>query len=565
MAPLTAHADKKHKDGAATFVYISMAPEQKIRVFRLEPTDGKLTDVEAIPVDGTPGALAVDPERKFLFASLRSKSTLASFGIETGTGRLKLLSTAPLPEGENAVHVSTDCTGRWLLSASYAAGKVVVHRIKDDGTIQTPAVQTVETTKTAHCAVTDPDNRWVFVPHVSPNALYQFRLDAKSGKLAESGKAPGGYDKAGPRHLAFHPDAKLNMAFTSDEQGSSITAYRFNGAEGLRPVRTLSTLPADFNGQNTTAEVKIHPSGKFVWVSNRGQDSLAGFAIDPDSGKLTAQGQTPTEKTPRSFDLSPDGRFLLAAGEGSGKLAVYKVDLDTGKLTWLHADPVGKSLTWVLAVKLFAPLRYGHRVPRPPPGPFDQLPKPPSEPPPWQRELLPELRDPPPKQPPNLDPPWKRVPKEEPPASPPKWPVWLATLAVIACCWFLAICLLWTISGKSATERDSPVPVWMATSGQSEKLSGLDVLTGVITLAVVLFLGYFGYLHGGSEKDVMAWVEGPFRGFLGHHGTLLWWLILGSGLVIGIVLPVGMSVSLILHRVRYWFGRVPYWLGRRGP
>jgi 6-phosphogluconolactonase len=346
MALLLGSAMSLHAD---TFVYASMGPEQKIQVYRLDAKDGKLTAVEAAPVEGAPGALAVDPQKKLLFASLRTNNTLASYRIDPATGKLKLLSTVALPKGENAAFVGTDRTGRWLLSASYAAGKIVVHRLNEDGTIQTPAMQTVETAKTAHSTNIDRENRWVFVPHVAPNAVYQFRLDAASGKLTEAGKAPGGSEKAGPRHLAFHPTQ--NLAFTSDEQGSSITAYRFDASSGLKPVQTLSTLPSDFKGQNTTAEVKVHPSGKFVWVSNRGHDSLAGFAID-DSGKLSALGQTPTEKTPRSFALSPDGRFVLAAGEGSGKLAVYQVDPDTGKLTRLHTYDVGKSLTWVQAVKI---------------------------------------------------------------------------------------------------------------------------------------------------------------------------------------------------------------------
>src|SRR5262249_9316151 len=151
----------------------------------------------------------------------------------------------------------------------------------------------------------------------------------------------------GPRHLAFHPTQKL--AFSSDEQGSSITAYRFDPDTGLKPVQTLSTLPADFQGSNTTAEVKVHPSGKFVWVSNRGHDSLAGFAIT--KGQLSALGQTPTEKTPRSFDINPDGRWAFGAGEGAGKLAVFRCERDSGKLTRVHTYPVGKSLTWVLAVE----------------------------------------------------------------------------------------------------------------------------------------------------------------------------------------------------------------------
>lgn len=334
---------------ADTMVYVSMAPEQRIQVYRLDADDGKLTAVETVAVVGEPGSLAVDPQRKFLFASLRSNSTLASFRIDPTTGRLKALSTAAFPKGENAAFVGTDRTGRWLLSASYSAGKVVVHELNEDGTIKTPAIQTVETAKTAHSIATDPENRFLFVPHVAPNAIYQFRLDAATGRLRDAGKAAGGADRAGPRHLAFHPT--LRMAFTSDEQGNSITAYRFDPASGLKPVQTLSTLPADFKGSNTTAEVKVHPTGKFVWVSNRGHDSLAGFAIDAD-GKLSALGQTATEKTPRSFEIDPDGRFVFGAGEGSGKLAVFRVEAESGKLTRIHTAEVGKSLTWVRAVKL---------------------------------------------------------------------------------------------------------------------------------------------------------------------------------------------------------------------
>jgi 6-phosphogluconolactonase len=331
-----------------TYLYVSMAPEQKIQIYRLESNDGKLTAVDTVAVEGTPGSLGVDPQKKTLFASLRSTSTLASFRIDPATGKLKHVSTAPLGKDENAAYVGTDRTGKWLLSASYMAGKVVVHRLGNDGAIQSP-VQTVETTKTAHSTILDPGNRFVFVPHVAANAVYQFRLDAASGKLTESGKVAGGAPKAGPRHLAFHP--KQNLAFTSDEEGSSITAYRFDKEMGLTAQQTLSTLPVEFSGKNTTAEVKVHPSGKFVWVSNRGHDSLAGFAIDAKTGHLTALGQTPTEKTPRSFEIDPEGKFLFGAGEGSGKLAVYRIDGNSGKLTPVHTVDVGKSLSWVMAVK----------------------------------------------------------------------------------------------------------------------------------------------------------------------------------------------------------------------
>lgn len=333
---------------AATYVYVSMAAEQRIQTYRLDPLSGALAIVDNVAVDGAPGCLAIRPGTQILLASLRTTSSLASFRIDQGTGRLTLLSTAALPQGENAAFVTTDHSGRWLLSASYLAGTVVVHRLRDDGTIEVPAVQTVKTAKTAHCVAIDRSNKLVLVPHVTPNCIYQFHLDDKTGKLSEAGTVAGGVDKAGPRHMAFYPTQKL--AYTSDEQGSSITAYHVDPAVGLTSFQTLSTLPPAFQGTNSTAEVKVHPTGKFVWVSNRGHDSLAGFAIDAQSGRLTPIGQTSTEKTPRSFELDPSGNFLIAAGEGNGRLAVYRIDTSTGGLSPIHGYNVGKSLTWVRAV-----------------------------------------------------------------------------------------------------------------------------------------------------------------------------------------------------------------------
>ena len=334
---------------AATYVYVSMAPEQKILVYRLEET-GTLTVVDSLLVDGSPGSLTTDPQRRHLFASLRTNSTLASFRIDPATGKLTPINTVALPKGENAAFVATDRTGRWLLSASYIGGMVVVHRLRDDTTIEAPSVQSVPTAKSAHSVVIDRDNKLVFVPHVTSNAIHQFKLDVATGNLIPFGTVAGGTAKAGPRHLAIHP--QLAFAYSSDEQGSSVTGYRLDSTQGLTAMETLSTLPADFKAQNSTAEVKVHPSGKFVWVSNRGHDSLAGFAIDSATGRLTPLGQTPTEKTPRSFEIDPSGRFMFGAGEGSGKLAVFRVDTATGRLDRIQTYEVGKSLTWVMAVEM---------------------------------------------------------------------------------------------------------------------------------------------------------------------------------------------------------------------
>jgi 6-phosphogluconolactonase len=335
----------------ATFVYVSKSPEQQIQVFRLNPDDGSLTPTATVDVEGTPGCLTVDAEKQYLFASLRSTTSLASFRIDPSLGDLTMLSRTQLAEGANSAFQRTDATGRWLPSASYLGARVAVFSVTD-GVLGEAPRQTVETVKTAHNIAFDRSNTWVFVPHVAPNVVYQFRFDPVDGLLTDAGRAPGGAEGAGPRHLAWHPT--LNTAFTSNESGSSITAYRFDPNTGLAPVQTLSTLPPNFTGKNTTAEVKVHPSGRFVWVSNRGHDSLAGFAID-DSGHLTALGQTPTEATPRSFDIDASGKYLFGAGEGSGKLAVFAVDPSNGSLERKHTYEVGKSLSWVLAVDLNAP------------------------------------------------------------------------------------------------------------------------------------------------------------------------------------------------------------------
>lgn len=334
---------------ADTFVYVSTGPDQKIQIYRQNAQDGALTSVASVETEAAPGSLVVDPRQKFLLAAMRNKPVVSSYQLDASTGKLTLLGTTPIPENATSAFVNIDRTGRWLLSASYGAGRVVVQRLADDGRIESSGSQVIETAKTAHSVMVDRANHLVFVPHVAPNAVYQFTLDAAKGKLTDAGKAPGGAPAAGPRHLAFHPT--LGYAYTSDESGSSITAYRLDATSGLTPLQTLSTLPSDFKERNSTADVKVHPSGKFVWVSNRGHDSLAGFAIAAD-GKLTAIDRAPTEKTPRSFDIAPNGRFVFGAGEGSGKLAVFQVNEASGTLKRIHTYEVGKSLTWVMAIEL---------------------------------------------------------------------------------------------------------------------------------------------------------------------------------------------------------------------
>jgi 6-phosphogluconolactonase len=227
-----------------------------------------------------------------------------------------------------------------------------VHAIERDGSLRTEPVQSLPTAEKAHSVLLDRENRFAFVPHTGPNAIFQFAFDAETGKLTPGTpaklKTP---ENTGPRHIVFHP--LLYIAYVDNEQSGSVTAYRLDKASGsLEPMQTVSTLPADFKDRNACAEIKIHPAGKFLYVSNRGHDSLACFRVDEQSGQLMQLGQTPTEKTPRSFDIDSTGKLLGVCGEASDRLAVYRLDQETGGLTLLAASFVGKMPWWILIVEL---------------------------------------------------------------------------------------------------------------------------------------------------------------------------------------------------------------------
>jgi 6-phosphogluconolactonase len=269
--------------------------------------------------------------------------------IDANNGRLS--PTPAVEAGADPAQISTDRTGRYLLTAYYVAGKVSVHRIADDGSLQMPPHQEISTDTRAHSITSDAGNRFVFVPHTGPNAIFQFAWDPATGRLTphETPKLQRP-TRTGPRHLAWHPDKP--WAYINNEQGSSVTAYRLGENGSLEPGNTVSTLPSDHGGSNSTAEIKIHPTGRYLYVANRGHDSLALFQVDTSGANLTPLGHQLTEKTPRSFDLDEQGRFLFVAGEGTGNLVVFRVDPANGGLTKLNSYAVGPMLWWVQTCRL---------------------------------------------------------------------------------------------------------------------------------------------------------------------------------------------------------------------
>lgn len=332
---------------AKSFVYVSNGGDKTISIFSMDEEKGDLTLVKTIELESAPGPMALSPDQKFAYVSASRPDQLLSFAVDAQTGDLNLLDKMPLDA--TSCFVYCDPTGNWLVNAYYGAGKATVHPVQgsDIGELS----QTAPTAQNAHCFRTDATNRFGLVPHTGPNKIFQFRWDPAAGKLTANVppavEAPQG---TGPRHVQFHPT--LPLVFSSDEYGDSITSYDFDRAKGtLTPRQTVSTLPAGYDAadKNTCADIELTADGKFAFVSNRGHDSIARFAIG-DDGQITSLGQTPTEMVPRSFNLSPSQKFLYSAGQKSDQLAAYQFDKATGDLTPLAVYKTGKTPSWVQVV-----------------------------------------------------------------------------------------------------------------------------------------------------------------------------------------------------------------------
>ena len=337
---------------AALLVAVSAGKDQALHLYELNPQTGALIQRAKYNLNGSPGSQSFNLDRNTLYVSVRSANSVAAFNINHAKKTLVPLGATDI--GANAAYVATDRTGRTLLWASYSGGVVGSHAINKNGSVKAGPLSRIETARCAHAILPDASNKFAFVPHTGPNAVYQFRFDAATGKLFKNDPLTAS-PAAGlePRHLAFHP--KLPIVYCDDEKGDSVTAYHLNRSTGLlKAFHTSSTLPTDFDGsKNTCADIEITQDGKFVYASNRGHNSIAGFAVDPKTGKLKSIGQFLTGETPRSFNLGPNNKWMIAAGQRSHDLHIYKRNPKSGKLTKVHQQPTGQGPSWVQFIPIF--------------------------------------------------------------------------------------------------------------------------------------------------------------------------------------------------------------------
>ena len=364
VAPLLLLASARGAEKAPKGEYIAYVGtyteknSKGIYAFRFDAATGKLSPLGLAAETTTPSFLAVHPNHQFLYAvnevnnfSGQKSGAVSAFSIDLKTSKLTFLNQVS-SHGTGPCHLSLDKTGKNVLVANYDGGSVAAFPVDADGRLHeaSAAIQHKGSSVNkerqegphAHCIFTSPDNRFALAADLGLDKILVYRFDPVHGTLTPNnpafGKAPPG---AGPRHFAFHPNGRY--VYVINEIQCTLSTFAYDAAHGgLRLKDTVSTLAkgTTVTNDDSTAEIEVHPSGKFVYGSNRGHDSIAVFSVDPAEGTLTQVEFVSTMgKTPRGFGIDPTGSFLIAANQDSDSLVVFRINPDTGRLT-----PTGQKL-----------------------------------------------------------------------------------------------------------------------------------------------------------------------------------------------------------------------------
>lgn len=345
-----------------SLLYVGLQDADKIAIFSIDG-GGKLTKHDEVPAAGGPSVMAVSNDRQVLYVGQRGGPAITTYRIDPKSGALSAAGSTAQPHAPT--FLAPDRSGRFMLVAYYQGGGAAVFRLAGDGTVGAASQDWLATATGAHAIATDRSNRFAYVPHISrvqdnvleppknipgPNLIMQFRFDLEAGRLSANVPAQVAQPAlAGPRHYCFHPS--LDLVYFSNEQGCSVTSYRIGPEGALAALQTISTLPAGFDARNTCSQIHLTPSARFLYVGNRGHNSIAGFKLSAD-GFLIPAGHAATEPVPSAFCLDPEGKFLFAAGTASGRLASYRIDGDRGTLAPLAVQDVGARPAAVATVSL---------------------------------------------------------------------------------------------------------------------------------------------------------------------------------------------------------------------
>ncbi len=321
-----------------------------IYAYRFDAATGQVTSLGLAAETTNPSFVALHPNGRFLYAVNEvgkyqgpNSGGVSAFSIDRASGKLTFLNEVP-SRGADPCYITVDKTGKHVLVANYTGGSVAVFPVLEDGKLGEASAFVQHTGKGsnperqeaphAHSIDLSPDNHFAMVDDLGLDELLVYKFDATKGSLAANDPPFAKLDAgAGPRHFALHPSGKF--AYVVTEMHSSVTAFSADLSAGtFHPIQTISTLPKGFTGRNDDAEIEVHPSGKFLYASNRGHDSIAVFAIDGKKGTLTPVEDTPTQgKEPRHFAIDPTGAYLFAENQKSDNIVVFRIDQKTGRLT----------------------------------------------------------------------------------------------------------------------------------------------------------------------------------------------------------------------------------------
>ncbi len=338
--------------GFRSFAYVANSDSQDLSVFGLA-SDGELRALASLAVQrpvqpGRSMVLAPSPDHRRLYAAYPcgpDQAMVATFAIDASTGSLERIGTSPLTAP--SAYLSTDRSGRFLFSASYAGDQVAVHAIGADGAVG-QALQVIQTGAKAHCIIADRSNRFVLHTSLGADLIYQRRFDAQSGVLSPNDPPTvRARAQAGPRFIAFAPEA--DRAYVVNELDGAVDVHNFAAATGtLGPaLQTISVLPDGFTGKPWSADIHFRPDGRFLYVSERTSSVISAFAVDRAGGLLTRIASYATVRQPRSFAIDPGGTWLLAAGQLSNTIACHAIDASDGGLAPGREYAVGRNPTWI--------------------------------------------------------------------------------------------------------------------------------------------------------------------------------------------------------------------------
>jgi 6-phosphogluconolactonase len=343
LLPLAAYAREKQ-----FLVYVGTYTDsgsKGIYAFRFDSATGKLSPIGLAAETDAPSFLAVDPANRFLYAANeldefqgKSDGAISVYAIDRKSGALTRIQQVS-SGGWGPVYLSFDKQARHLLVANYGAGNIAVFAIDKDGKLgsRTALVQhegSKENPPRPHSVKLTTDDRFALVPDLALEQMFVYRFDSAKGSLVQNDPKSAAVNRgSGPRHFAIAPTGKF--VYLGEENSSEVTVFSFDPRNGaLHQIQAVSTLPPGYSTPNTTAEVLLDAKGRFLYVSNRGEDTIVRFAVDPTNGKLTFVDRTPTGgKTPRGFAFDPTGNWLLAGNQASNTITVFRVDPASGQLT----------------------------------------------------------------------------------------------------------------------------------------------------------------------------------------------------------------------------------------